>query len=138
MCPRGEIVDARGLKPLGGNPIPVRVRSWVPKSECIMDKERLFHDFESVFIGNVTVIDGAKNETWIIKYNGKQLALGVHGKTKWGSIGHAKAALTDKIKGPFQRFLYYSKGVKYHESEVLYKEMIQKMQDKGILEFIKI
>jgi len=103
-----------------------------------MDKERLFHDFEDIFKSNVTVIDGVKNETWIIKYNGKQLALGVHGKTKWGSIGHAKAALTDKIKVPFERFLYHDKGVKYHETGALYKEMIQKMQDKGILEFVKI
>jgi len=104
-----------------------------------MDKNALFEDFEKAFLNNKVrpLNEDPNNEIWIIKYNGKQLSLGTSGKTHWKTLGHAKAALTDKIKYPIQKRAY-NNGIGYRETESLYKEFIQHLQDKGILEFIKI
>ncbi len=79
-----------------------------------------------------------KNETWIIRYKGSQVALGTSRKTRWSTKGHAKAALTDKIKHRIQRRLREISDIDWRESEKMYYDFIAHLESSGVLEFVKI
>lgn len=79
-----------------------------------------------------------KNETWIIRYRGAQVALGTSRKTRWSTKGHAKAALTNNIKYRIQRHLRENSGVDWRESEKMYCDFIALLESTGVLEFVKL
>ena len=79
-----------------------------------------------------------KNETWIIRYRGAQVALGTSRKTRWSTKGHAKAALTDKIKDKIQSHLRRNYSMDWRETSKVYYEFIEQLESIGVLEFVKI
>ena len=79
-----------------------------------------------------------KNETWIIRYRGAQVALGTSRKTSWSTKGHAKTALTNKIKHRIQRRLREISDVYWRDSEKMYYDFIAHLESTGVLEFVKL
>ena len=73
---------------------------------------------------------------WVIFYKGKRIKL-KNGKQEWKTIGHAKAALTDKIKRKYYSILFKN-GFEYSEASTLYYGHIEDLIEVGVLEFVKV
>ena len=78
-----------------------------------------------------------KKAAWIILYKGNQLTLR-SGKRVWAKEGHARKTLSNNIKYNFKKYIWQQEPGEYKKSETVYRETLQILLDKGILEFKQI
>jgi len=74
-------------------------------------------------------------EAWGIFINGERVAI-ASGKAVWAKRNHAMAALTNQIKGPFERYLYSELQLKDYRH--IYDDIIKIMNEEGTLEVRRI